>query len=156
MKPSLQSELCHVVSISSVKLKSTSTPPFTFPTSSALSDNSPSDAVELPTCPVCLEILDSRVTGLVQTFCGHTHHCNCLLKWGDSRCAPSATLFAVRDLTVDPPQMPRMSLHECTAATEHGHGDRSSRLEVRRLPKPVKPVDLRDLRKRRMVSRGPL
>ncbi|KAJ8293984.1 RING finger protein ETP1 [Rhodotorula toruloides] len=80
------SEICHVVSISAAKLKSTSTPPFTFPTSSASSDGAPSDAVELPTCPVCLEILDSRVTGLVQTFCGHTHHCNCLLKWGDSRC----------------------------------------------------------------------
>lgn len=73
--------------ISSIKLKSTTTPPFTYPFSSSASD-SPSpgtDSVELPTCPVCLELLDSRITGLVQIMCQHNYHCQCLLKWGDSR-----------------------------------------------------------------------
>ncbi|THH13447.1 hypothetical protein EW146_g6771 [Bondarzewia mesenterica] len=41
---------------------------------------------ELPTCPVCLERMDSAVTGLVTVPCSHTFHCMCLSKWGDSRC----------------------------------------------------------------------
>ncbi|CAR22594.1 Etp1p [Lachancea thermotolerans CBS 6340] len=42
--------------------------------------------VELPTCPVCLERLDSEVTGLATIPCQHTFHCQCLNKWKDSRC----------------------------------------------------------------------
>lgn len=41
---------------------------------------------ELPTCPVCLERMDSAVTGLITVPCSHTFHCACLSKWGDSRC----------------------------------------------------------------------
>ncbi|KAI9592642.1 hypothetical protein BDF19DRAFT_208526 [Syncephalis fuscata] len=41
---------------------------------------------ELPTCPVCLERMDSRITGLVTIVCQHTFHCQCLSQWGDSRC----------------------------------------------------------------------
>jgi hypothetical protein len=40
---------------------------------------------ELPTCPVCLERMDSAVTGLITVPCSHTFHCACLSKWGDSR-----------------------------------------------------------------------
>ena len=40
---------------------------------------------ELPTCPVCLERMDSAVTGLITVPCSHTFHCSCLSKWGDSR-----------------------------------------------------------------------
>ncbi|GAA5981231.1 hypothetical protein JCM11641_005619 [Rhodosporidiobolus odoratus] len=86
---SKDSEVCHVVSLSSIKLKTTSTPPFTFPYSPseiASHQAEGKELVELPTCPVCLEVLDSRVTGLVQIPCQHSYHCNCLLKWGDSRC----------------------------------------------------------------------
>ncbi|GAA5914621.1 hypothetical protein JCM6882_001219 [Rhodosporidiobolus microsporus] len=96
---SKDSEICHVVSLSSIKLKSTTTPPFTFPFSPSDLSSAPSSpsllgggggihdlAIELPTCPVCLETLDSRVSGLVQIPCSHSYHCSCLLKWGDSRC----------------------------------------------------------------------
>ncbi|GAA5852338.1 hypothetical protein JCM8547_006745 [Rhodosporidiobolus lusitaniae] len=85
---SKDSEICHVVSLSSIKLKTTSTPPFTFPYSpSDLStSDSGKDLIELPTCPVCLETLDPKVSGLVQIPCQHSYHCSCLLKWGDSRC----------------------------------------------------------------------
>ncbi|BGP56665.1 hypothetical protein JCM8202v2_004295 [Rhodotorula sphaerocarpa] len=84
---SKESEVCHVVPISSIKLKSTTTPPFTYPQCSSPEPFYPSaESVELPTCPVCLELLDSRVTGLVQILCQHSYHCQCLLKWGDSRC----------------------------------------------------------------------
>ncbi|KAJ2157772.1 hypothetical protein GGF46_004260 [Coemansia sp. RSA 552] len=41
---------------------------------------------ELPTCPVCLERLDSAVSGLMTTFCQHMFHCRCLLRWGDGNC----------------------------------------------------------------------
>jgi len=44
-----------------------------------------SEVYELPTCPVCLERMDSAVTGLVTVPCSHTFHCQCLSKWGDSR-----------------------------------------------------------------------
>lgn len=46
----------------------------------------PERRVELPSCPVCLERLDSTVTGLVTLPCAHTFDCDCLRKWGDSRC----------------------------------------------------------------------
>jgi BRCA1-associated protein len=78
------SEVCHVVSISSIKLKSSSTPPFTFPYPTDIEAKS-TDVVELPTCPICLERLDVKISGLVQILCQHGYHCECLLRWGDSR-----------------------------------------------------------------------
>jgi BRCA1-associated protein len=44
------------------------------------------EVYELPSCPVCLERLDSTITGLVTLPCAHTFDCDCLRKWGDSRC----------------------------------------------------------------------
>jgi BRCA1-associated protein len=44
------------------------------------------DWVELPTCPVCLERLDSASSGIMTTFCHHTFHCRCLYKWNSSNC----------------------------------------------------------------------
>lgn len=43
-------------------------------------------ALELPTCPVCLDRMDASVTGLLTTICRHTFHCNCISKWADSTC----------------------------------------------------------------------
>ncbi|WFD41827.1 RING-type E3 ubiquitin transferase [Malassezia psittaci] len=43
-------------------------------------------AYELPTCPVCLERLDSSVSGLITGVCQHVFHCSCLQRWSDSRC----------------------------------------------------------------------
>ncbi|KAM0786636.1 hypothetical protein ACM66B_002088 [Microbotryomycetes sp. NB124-2] len=84
------SEVAQVVPISSIQLKSSATPPFTFPFSPpdvVIPDSrTSSDTVELPTCPICLERLDVQVSGLIQILCQHTYHCSCLLKWGDSRC----------------------------------------------------------------------
>ncbi|BGP49733.1 hypothetical protein JCM10450v2_005638 [Rhodotorula kratochvilovae] len=90
---SKDSEICHVVALSSIKLKTTSTPPFTFPYAGTEGATPPVDPVsgrelvELPTCPVCLDILDARASGgLVSVLCGHSFHCSCLLRWRDSRC----------------------------------------------------------------------
>ncbi|KAJ2845508.1 hypothetical protein IWW36_004755 [Coemansia brasiliensis] len=41
---------------------------------------------ELPTCPVCLERLDSVVSGLLTTLCQHLFHCRCLAQWGSGNC----------------------------------------------------------------------
>lgn len=42
--------------------------------------------VELPSCPVCLERMDSSITGLLTIPCQHTFHCQCLSKWKDDTC----------------------------------------------------------------------
>ncbi|KAI0041050.1 zf-UBP-domain-containing protein [Auriscalpium vulgare] len=79
---SVEPETCHVVRVASVSIdpddsQSLAIARFASPQASAY---------ELPTCPVCLERMDSAVTGLVTVPCSHTFHCVCLSKWGDSRC----------------------------------------------------------------------
>lgn len=44
------------------------------------------DLRELPTCPVCLERMDSEITGLATILCEHTFHCHCLSKWAGGNC----------------------------------------------------------------------
>ena len=41
---------------------------------------------ELPTCPVCLERLDSSATGLITTTCNHSFHGTCLSRWANHHC----------------------------------------------------------------------
>lgn len=84
-----QPEICHVVRILSVEMDADDT------VSQAISRiGSPqSTAYELPTCPVCLERMDSAVTGLVSVPCSHTFHCACLSKWGDSRYALQYNIY---------------------------------------------------------------
>lgn len=79
---SMNPETCHLVHISSVSIDTDDS------VSMALSrlGSTRAPVVELPTCPVCLERMDSAVTGLVTVPCSHTFHCECLSKWGDSRC----------------------------------------------------------------------
>ncbi|CAM0143227.1 unnamed protein product [Umbelopsis sp. WA50703] len=50
-----------------------------------VNDGQSDTADELPTCPVCLERMDSNITGLLTILCQHTFHCYCLSKWGDGR-----------------------------------------------------------------------
>jgi BRCA1-associated protein len=42
--------------------------------------------VEIPTCPVCLDRMDSTASGLFTTLCQHTFHCHCIMRWSDSTC----------------------------------------------------------------------
>ncbi|KAF8196745.1 BRCA1-associated protein [Mycena galopus ATCC 62051] len=74
----MEPEICHVVRILSVTVDAED------PAFSRLA--STQALYELPTCPVCLERMDSAVTGLITVPCSHTFHCKCLSKWGDSRC----------------------------------------------------------------------
>ncbi|CAI4500205.1 CPA_1a_G0023380.mRNA.1.CDS.1 [Saccharomyces cerevisiae] len=87
-------ETCHVISIKEIVFQKKLfqrptanedfpyllTDPFTVKKKKALVK------VELPTCPVCLERMDSETTGLVTIPCQHTFHCQCLNKWKNSRC----------------------------------------------------------------------
>jgi BRCA1-associated protein len=41
---------------------------------------------EIPSCPICLEILDAESSGIVTTMCNHSFHCQCLNKWGKPTC----------------------------------------------------------------------
>ncbi|KAF8636412.1 hypothetical protein AX17_003594 [Amanita inopinata Kibby_2008] len=79
---SMQPEICHVVHVLSIRIQPDDL------VSQAISrlSSSQGSMYELPTCPVCLERMDSAVTGLVTVPCSHTFHCMCLSKWGDSRC----------------------------------------------------------------------
>ncbi|WFD33611.1 RING-type E3 ubiquitin transferase [Malassezia cuniculi] len=94
-------ERCELVYITGVSVSEAREPPNTLPLVShtepwpvinagALAHaNTPSRraaAYELPTCPVCLDRMDSSVTGLMTITCQHTFHCKCLQRWTDSRC----------------------------------------------------------------------
>ncbi|KAF7794313.1 hypothetical protein EIP86_005447 [Pleurotus ostreatoroseus] len=79
---SMEPEICHVVRILSVEIEADDTVSQTI----ARLGSPQTTTYELPTCPVCLERMDSAVTGLVTVPCSHTFHCACLSKWGDSRC----------------------------------------------------------------------
>lgn len=49
-------------------------------------DDEENDPVELPTCPVCLELLDSDISGIVTTVCNHSFHAACLGRWNQHKC----------------------------------------------------------------------
>lgn len=108
---SMEPETCHVVFVKSVIFDSLDSAkgdilipfllrdPFTTSNtpSSVTPDSSPQTsnvggfddrktAIELPTCPVCLERLDHEITGLLTIPCQHTFHCLCLSKWKDDTC----------------------------------------------------------------------
>ncbi|KAI0923981.1 hypothetical protein AcV5_009365 [Taiwanofungus camphoratus] len=81
---SMEPEICHVVRVLSITIDSTDQ--FSQELCRVGYTQDTGATYELPTCPVCLERMDSAVTGLVTVPCSHTFHCACLSKWGDSRC----------------------------------------------------------------------
>ncbi|KAF0691051.1 Aste57867_17663 [Aphanomyces stellatus] len=48
--------------------------------------DAPEGHVEIPTCPVCLDRLDTSASGILTTLCNHTFHCDCLFRWEGSNC----------------------------------------------------------------------
>jgi hypothetical protein len=43
------------------------------------------------TCPICMDAILARVTGVTQTSCGHSFHFQCLFSWmsvGSSKTCP--------------------------------------------------------------------
>ncbi|KAJ1995042.1 hypothetical protein H4R33_000057 [Dimargaris cristalligena] len=100
---SLEPEKCHVVYVNEVLVQPSAVPDHALPlfldatgvpadsAEARGSDEStapvvPARLLELPTCPVCLESLDSSATGLMTILCQHTFHCQCLFRWGDGSC----------------------------------------------------------------------
>lgn len=76
-------------------------------------------ANELPTCPVCLERMDSSITGIMTVSCQHSFHCECLSRWGDARC-PVCRYSQNRSTKKGPASLlasARRNLH--TLATQH-------------------------------------
>jgi hypothetical protein len=84
---SMEPEICHIVRVLSIKIDYDDPVPQAI--SRLRSGSTSASMYELPTCPVCLERMDSAVTGLITVPCSHTFHCMCLSKWGDSRCVSS-------------------------------------------------------------------
>ena len=94
----MDSETCHVISIKEVIFDNTLfnrqgteedlpyllTDPFT--TVNDCINEKTFKKTELPTCPVCLERMDSKSSGLITIPCQHTFHCQCLNKWKNSNC----------------------------------------------------------------------
>ncbi|KAL1917614.1 uncharacterized protein VTP21DRAFT_4007 [Calcarisporiella thermophila] len=124
---SLDPEICHIVYIKSVEFKSTAIPQFAFPffhgvefdSSATSSDLSPVGSAapiyEIPTCPVCLERMDSSVTGLLTISCQHTFHCHCLSKWGDNSC-PVCRYSQSRDMLDEEEGVEQSVCGECGAS----------------------------------------
>ncbi|KAG7935621.1 uncharacterized protein OGAPODRAFT_15903 [Ogataea polymorpha] len=93
---SMEPETCQVVFIKEILFRpnkhdtdTLSTIPYLLDdpfTSSNTAPSSSSQLIELASCPVCLERLDSSVTGLLTIPCQHTFHCQCLSKWKDDSC----------------------------------------------------------------------
>ncbi|KZT06033.1 zf-UBP-domain-containing protein [Laetiporus sulphureus 93-53] len=104
---SMESEICHVVRILSIAIDTDDPASQTFARIGTTQEGG--DVYELPTCPVCLERMDSAVTGLVTVPCSHTFHCTCLSKWGDSRCP--VCRYSQTLLTSHPPSINRRSSH---------------------------------------------
>lgn len=97
----IEAECCHVIFVKSVMFRPLNTAnmsgiPYLLEDSFTLQVRKSSNegevlqtspvVKELPTCPVCLERMDSDVTGLITISCQHTFHCNCLTKWRDDTC----------------------------------------------------------------------
>jgi BRCA1-associated protein len=83
---SFEPETCHTVFINSVFINDDED---IFPDDGGkkpMSRETVDNVVELPTCPVCLERMDSNITGIFTTLCQHTFHCHCIMKWADTTC----------------------------------------------------------------------
>ncbi|CCH45516.1 BRCA1-associated protein [Wickerhamomyces ciferrii] len=125
---SMESEQCHVIFVKSVIFKPLNSSynlqagipylledPFTLEVRKRDQNDrngeleSSSIVKELPTCPVCLERMDSETTGLLTISCQHTFHCNCLSKWKDDTCP----VCRYSNLMANP-LMSREGLDKCT------------------------------------------
>lgn len=62
--------------------------------------------IELPSCPVCLDRLDSEISGVVTTVCSHAFHASCIQNWEDNSCP-------VCRYTTDEDTVPRCGHPDC-------------------------------------------
>ncbi|KAM6580109.1 hypothetical protein CsatA_003883 [Cannabis sativa] len=71
-----EAEVCHILFLHSVD----------YTESAEIAGTPPDGSAELPTCPVCLERLDSDTSGILSTLCDHSFQCHCTSKWTDLSC----------------------------------------------------------------------
>ncbi|KAA6391121.1 MAG: putative BRCA1-associated protein, partial [Streblomastix strix] len=50
------------------------------------SETKSSQLIEIPTCPVCFERLDSSESGILTILCNHSFHMQCFSQWKDGSC----------------------------------------------------------------------
>jgi BRCA1-associated protein len=107
-------ETCHPIRVHHLILHTVTdnTTPVSTVMPSLLSGIAPKSIHELPTCPVCLERMDSVVTGLITPPCSHVFHCKCLSKWGGSNCPVCHLSHRTRELDSKPP------FSRCTPCSE--------------------------------------
>jgi BRCA1-associated protein len=109
---SMESEKCHTIFVKSVIFKPLNSPSLGIPyfmedpfTSQVKKSSSTHVIKELPTCPVCLERMDSDISGLLTISCQHTFHCDCLNKWRDDTCPvcrySNLSLDTIKDSNTD-------------------------------------------------------
>ncbi|ORX62973.1 zf-UBP-domain-containing protein [Hesseltinella vesiculosa] len=82
----LKPEVCHTVFLASVtwQTQPAALPLLTLGTTEP--QTPPSNTLELPTCPICLERLDESITEMKGFTCQHSFDCGCLTKWGHGSC----------------------------------------------------------------------
>lgn len=84
---SFETELCNIVWINEIQTTSADSSLLQGFAKISMESNDPRvEMIELPSCPVCLERMDSSATGLLTTLCHHTFHCSCIMKWSDTTC----------------------------------------------------------------------
>lgn len=76
-----QPDVCQVLFIDSIEANTGFLAPFSIP----FLPTPQYDEDTAPTCPVCLEAMDERISSLLTILCQHTFHYYCLSKWGDGR-----------------------------------------------------------------------
>ena len=133
---SMEPETCHVCVIKNVTFESSTSAPSEFPFIDSINLDSDGlqsmgkeivglnlkpkapptpSLLELPTCPVCLERMDAKVTGLLTILCQHTFHCDCLSKWVDGSC-PVCRYSQRSDILKQ-----RVGGHKCISCGSHSN-----------------------------------
>lgn len=79
---SMEPDVCQVLFIDSIEANTELLAPYSIP----FLPTPQYDEDTAPTCPVCLEIMDERISSLLTILCQHTFHYYCLSKWGDGSC----------------------------------------------------------------------
>jgi BRCA1-associated protein len=82
-------EVCHIFFVISLELETRDQPLIDSKFEKLRIDgdlNGGLNTYELPNCPVCLERLDTSISGVLTIQCNHSFHCNCLFAWNDLTC----------------------------------------------------------------------
>lgn len=114
---SFHGKQCHIVPIHSVEIRQTTISDsilqtfYAKATTPVKHERSLSTWIELPTCPICLERMDSDTCGIMTTFCHHSFHCRCLSEWDNIQCPVCRNA-----MTSSFNSQSGLSCHQCSAS----------------------------------------